>query len=110
MAASDYCIVTVTTDSYDNATRITQTLLEKKLVACVQSHNIQSTYRWQGKMIDTKEIHLNLKTKVSLFNEIKMLILELHTYDVPEILMFRCNEGNRDYFQWIEKETQKTKG
>jgi len=105
MAASEYCTITVTTDTLENATLITQTLLEKKLVACVQSHSVQSAYRWQGKIITTEEIHLELKTKVKLFDEIKMLILELHTYDVPEILMFNCKGGNGYYFKWIEEET-----
>ncbi|HFQ62079.1 MAG TPA: divalent-cation tolerance protein CutA [Epsilonproteobacteria bacterium] len=107
MAASEYCTITVTTDTLENATLITQTLLEKRLVACVQSHSVQSAYRWQGKIITTEEIRLDLKTKVTLFDEIKMLILELHTYDVPEILMFHCDGGNGYYFQWIEEETKR---
>jgi len=105
MAASDYCMITVTTDTPENASLLTQTLLEKKLVACVQSHTVKSAYRWQGKIITTEEIRLELKTKVALFDKIKMLILKLHTYDVPEILMFNCDGGNGYYFKWIKEET-----
>ena len=106
MEASKYCTITVTTNTDDNADLITQTLLEKKLVACVQSHKIQSSYKWQGKIISSEEIRLELKTKVTLFDEIKNIILKLHTYDVPEILMFTCNDGNTSYFKWIQEETQ----
>ena len=105
MTASKYCTITVTTDSEENALLITQTLLEKKLVACVQSSTIQSAYTWQGKVMSTEEIRLEVKTKVALFDEIKNIILKLHTYDVPEILMFSCDGGDNNYFKWIEEET-----
>ena len=105
MEASKYCTITVTTDTDDNASLITQTLLEKKLVACVQSHKIQSSYKWQGKIISSEEVRLELKTKITLFDEIKNIILKLHTYDVPEVLMFICDGGNEHYFKWIEEET-----
>ncbi len=51
MKASDYCIISTTTDTKENAEMITQTLLQKKLVACVQSDTIMSSYRWQEKII-----------------------------------------------------------
>ena len=105
MIASNYCTIIVTTDTTENANLIIQTLLEKHLVACVQSNQIHSSYRWQGKIISTEEIRLELKTKVTLFDEIKNIILKLHTYDVPEILMFSCDGGDNNYFKWIEEET-----
>lgn len=46
MAASDYCTITVITDTDENTNLITQTLFEKKLVAYVQSNKIYSSYKW----------------------------------------------------------------
>ena len=71
MEASDYCIISTTTDSKENADAITQLLLEKKLVACVQSTTIQSAYHWQGKIIKSEEILLQMKTRKSLFEKIQ---------------------------------------
>jgi len=108
MKASDYCTVTTTTDNRENAELITQTLLQKELAACVQSCNIESAYRWKGKIITSKEIRLEIKTKVSLFNSVKRTIEELHTYDVPEILMVTLSDAKFDYLRWIDKETEQT--
>lgn len=105
MEASDYCIITTTTDSKENADLITRLLLEKKLVACVQSTTIQSTYHWEGKIMQSEEIHLQMKTRRSLFETIQTEIEQLHTYDLPEIIMVSMAGANLDYLQWIEEET-----
>ena len=105
MEASDYCIVSTTTDTKENADLISQTLLQKKLVACAQNTTTQSTYRWQGKVVESDEVLLQMKTKKSLFTHIEREIAKLHTYDVPEIVMIRLLDASELYLQWIEKET-----
>lgn len=102
---SDYCIVITSTDSRENAELITRTLLEKRLVACVQSSQVKSAYRWQGKVISEEEIRLELKSKVSLYEKLKSEIEKMHIYDVPEILMLPVTDGNEAYLKWIETET-----
>jgi len=105
MEASDYCIVSTTTDTIENANIISKTLLEKKLIACAQRITTQSSYRWQGKIIESDEILLQMKTKKSLFGHIKNEIETLHTYEVPEIIMIPLLDANIFYLEWIEKET-----
>ena len=105
MEASDYSLVTTTTDTKENARIITKALLEKKLIACAQCTATQSSYRWKGKVIEDEEIYLQMKTKKSLFPKIKKEIESLHTYDVPEIIMTPLLDANEKYIQWIEDET-----
>ncbi|UPT78303.1 divalent-cation tolerance protein CutA [Sulfurovum sp. XGS-02] len=108
MEASDYCIITTTTDSKENADLITQILLAKKLAACIQSTTIQSAYHWEEKIIHSEEIRLEMKTKRSLFETVQREIEQLHTYDVPEIIMVPMAGANQDYLQWIKEETANT--
>ena len=105
MEASDYCIITTTTDSKENADAITQRLLEKKLVACVQSTTIHSAYHWEGKIMHSEEILLQMKSRRSLFEKIQSEIKHLHAYDLPEIIMVPMTGANPLYLQWIEEET-----
>ena len=105
MNPSDYCIVSTTTDSKENAEVISEALLQKKLIACVQSSTIDSSYKWQGKIIHAKEIRLQMKTKKSLFTQITDEIEALHTYDVPEIIMVPLVNANEFYLKWIDAET-----
>ena len=107
MEASEYCIITTTTDSKENAEAITQILLENKLVACVQSTTVQSAYHWGGSITESEEILLQMKTKRSLFEKIQEEIAHLHAYEVPEIIMVPLAGASRGYLQWIEEVTVK---
>ena len=104
MNASDFCIITTTTDSKENADTITQRLLEQNLVACVQSSTIQSTYRWEGKIVHSEEILLKIKTKRVLFQTIQEEIEALHVYDLPEIIMISLEEASSSYLKWMKEE------
>ena len=102
---SDYCIVITSTDSRENAEAIIRTLLEQKLAACIQSSSIQSAYRWQGKIISGEEIRLEIKSRVSLYPQLRETISQVHIYEVPEILMIPVADANEAYLRWIAEET-----
>ena len=106
MKTTNYCIITTTIDDENIADRISTTLLKDHLVACVQSHTVQSKYHWNGTLETSEEILLQMKTKASLFEEIKVQIEALHSYDVPEIIMTPILDANDDYLKWIEEETR----
>ncbi len=105
MKASEYCTVITTTDNKENAELITQTLLDNELAACVQSSQIESTYRWKGKTVTGEEIRLDIKTKTSLYPKVKETILSLHTYEVPELHMHTWEDAYDPYLRWIRNET-----
>jgi periplasmic divalent cation tolerance protein len=106
MKATDYCTVITTTDNPENADTITRTLLEEKLAACIQSFPVKSAYRWKGNIVTAEEIRLEIKTKSALFHDVKARIESLHTYDVPEIMMYAADDAKFDYLRWIEEETR----
>ena len=106
MKTTNYCIITTTIDDENIADQISTALLQDHLVACVQSHTIQSKYHWNGTLETSKEILLQMKTKASLFEEIKVQIEALHSYDIPEIIMTPILDANESYLNWIEKETK----
>lgn len=106
MKTTNYCIITTTIDNKDIATQISTALLQDHLVACVQSHTIQSQYHWNGTLETSEEILLQMKTKTSLFEEVKVQIEALHSYDVPEIIMTPIIDANESYLKWIDEETK----
>ena len=106
MKTKNYCIITTTIDDENIADQISTALLKDHWVACVQSHTVQSNYHWNGALETSEEILLQMKTKASLFEEIKVQIEALHTYDVPEIIMTSILDANEDYLKWIEEETR----
>jgi periplasmic divalent cation tolerance protein len=100
---SEYVQIMTTTDTKEMAKRIAETLVEKKLAACVQvSGPINSTYEWKGNIENEDEWYCMIKTRKSLYKQVEESIKTIHSYDVPEIIALPILEGNQAYFDWID--------
>ncbi|MEM2104090.1 MAG: divalent-cation tolerance protein CutA [Candidatus Bathyarchaeia archaeon] len=97
-------IILVTASSKEEAEKISEILLNEKLVACVNIMGpVYSSFWWMGK-IDKAEEHLILmKTKRGLFNKLSKRVKAIHSYKVPEIIAVPILEGSEDYLKWIEE-------
>lgn len=104
---NEYIVVLVTCANKEEGEKISQSLVEKKLVACVNLvPEITSRYWWQGKIEVSSEILLTIKSKKSLFKEIVAEVKKLHSYTVPEIIALPIIAGNKDYLNWIQKSVE----
>lgn len=101
------CIIYVTASDKKEAEKIAKELIASKLAACVNVFDqISSFYRWEGKQEKSYETALVIKTKESLFPEIETKIKNLHSYSCPCILAISITRANKDYLDWIVKETK----
>jgi periplasmic divalent cation tolerance protein len=100
-----YIQIITTTSSKEEANKIANTLIEKKIAACVQILGpIESIYKWKGKIEKANEFLCLIKTKADKEKEIVFTIKSLHSYEIPEIIVMPIIGGNEDYLNWIEKE------
>jgi len=100
-------IVFVTCGSEEEASKISNSLIEKRLAACANIISpIRSIYRWEGKIWDEKEYLIIIKTKRSNFEELEKEIKSLHSYSVPEVVALRISEGSIPYLNWIFESTK----
>jgi len=98
-----YATILTTVKSKEVGECIITTLLEKKLVACIQEQEIKSHYIWEGKVAQEKETLLMMKTKEANFDAIEACIEELHEYDVPELVMLPITKGSAKYLNWMDE-------
>jgi periplasmic divalent cation tolerance protein len=99
---AEYAQVLTTVASEEEAAKIGSDLLERRLVACVQTIGpITSRYRWQGKLEEEREWQLLAKTEARLYEEVEAAIRALHSYEEPEILAIPALAGSRGYLDWI---------
>lgn len=81
-------------------------MVEKRLAACANViSNMQSIYRWKGKVVEDSEVILIFKTSEAQFDALKSCVLEMHSYEVPCIVAFPITHGHQPYLDWILSET-----
>ncbi|MFT7579919.1 MAG: periplasmic divalent cation tolerance protein [Myxococcota bacterium] len=94
-------VVLVTCPSKD-ANRIARTVLEERLVACVNVvSGVKSLYWWKDKLQEDKETLLVLKTPANCYASLEQRLTEIHPYDVPEVLSMDVAEGLDTYMSWV---------
>lgn len=89
------------------ATALAEALIKTKLAACVNIlPAVTSIYHWQGKVERDTEFQLQIKTTMELYPSIEDKLIELHPYDVPEIIALPILCGHQPYLDWIEENTK----
>ena len=103
---TDYIVVYVTAPE-DEAVNLAKTLVDERLVACVNIvPGLRSIYWWQGKVEDEPEVLCIMKTRGNLFESLRDRVRELHSYEVEEIIALPILAGNLPYLDWIKENTQ----
>ena len=99
-----YILVLVTTKDKIEAEKIAQKLLKEKLVACANIIDpVASHFHWSGKIDESKECLIILKSRIDLFSELSRQVKDLHSYKVPEVLAIPIVVGSDDYLAWIDE-------
>jgi periplasmic divalent cation tolerance protein len=84
------------------AQKLAHTLVSERLAACVNILPIaQSVYRWQGQVESATEQLLVIKSLKRAYRAIEKRILELHPYELPEVIAVPVTGGLGHYLSWI---------
>ncbi|MGQ0713531.1 MAG: divalent-cation tolerance protein CutA [Gemmatimonadaceae bacterium] len=102
----DAIVVLTTLATAEEAVKLVQTLLDRRLIACGNIlPGVRSLYRWEGKVADEREVIVLLKTKPARVEALELAFGELHPYKVPELLALPVSAGLHKYLEWIDDET-----
>ncbi len=90
-----------------SAQRIAETLVTERLAACVnQLPGIRSTYRWQEAVHTDNEELLLIKTTDTRLAALERRLLELHPYEVPELIAVPVAQGHEAYLDWVRQHSR----
>ena len=107
MTSDLYLQAETTTGSLEEAERLATEIVARRLAACAQIIGpIRSVYHWQGAVQNDEEYLVLFKTRAAVAEQFKRELAELHTYEVPEILLFEIRDGGRPYLDWLAAETR----
>ena len=95
-------VVFIAAPSREEAGQLADMLVSKRLAACVQiMPEMESVYRWQGKVERQREVLLIAKTVSSKFAELEREVVALHSYETPEIVALPLTAGSHPYLEWL---------
>ena len=96
-----YCIALTTASSEAEANTLASALIEHKLAACVSIYPIKSVYAWKGEVQREQEWQLVIKTSAKQFEAVSEKVKALHSYEVPELIAIRIEQGSPEYLSWL---------
>jgi len=94
------CLITFPDE--DTAARVARALVDERLAACVSLiGGVRSIYRWQGAVSDEREVLALAKTTAARLPELQRRVVELHPYDVPEVVALAAWQLHPPYLAWL---------
>ncbi len=103
LEATQVVTLLTTTTSKEEASRIARVLVSERLAACANIiPGISSVYRWNEEVQEEKETLLVIKTTVAQVDALEARVVELHSYDVPELLAIPVVGGHQPYITWVD--------
>jgi len=100
-------VVLSSVGNIEEARSIAQHLVSTRLVACVQIiPKIESFYWWNDEVVSDSEVLLLCKTTEDHTDELISKIVEIHSYELPEVIAFSVDSGFSKYFDYILEETK----
>lgn len=100
-------IIVLITCPPDESEKLAQTLVEERLAACVNIiAQVKSIYLWQGNVCNDSEQLLVVKSNRSAWDKLKERVKQLHSYEVPEIVLFSLEDGYKPYIDWLNAATE----
>ena len=99
-----FCLALVTAKDEQEAKRLGEKLVSERLAACVSVvPKMSSVYRWRGEIERADEALILIKTSQEKLDRLIPRIKELHSYEVPEVLVFPIERGSPEYLKWLEE-------
>lgn len=98
--------VQTTVPTEKEARIIAHIMNEEKLSASVQFFPIVSIYTWNGQPEESEEFLIIIRSTQNRFEKIKKRLVELHSYELPQITSIKIDNYSQEYSNWIVKETR----
>jgi periplasmic divalent cation tolerance protein len=104
-AGSRVVAVLTTAPSAEVAERIGGALVDERLAACANIvPGVVSIFRWNGATSRESEVLVVLKTTMDALDDLKRRVVELHPYEVPEVIALEVHDGHVPYLDWVRAE------
>jgi periplasmic divalent cation tolerance protein len=86
----------------EEAESITQALLQERLVASISIiPGVKTKVWWKDELVTQEETLLILRTREELIWKVERRIVELNSFEIPEVASIEIKEWNNKYASWL---------
>jgi periplasmic divalent cation tolerance protein len=104
---ADVILILTTVPSAELGERIGEALVGERLAACVNVlPAMTSIYRWKGAVERDVEHQLVIKTTAERAAAVEARVRQLHTYELPELVVIPAGGGAEAYLAWVGESTR----
>lgn len=99
-------MVLTTSSTLQEAESIAHLLVAERLAACVQiSGPVTSIYQWEGTIEKSSEYRIVAKIRLASWLKLKQRLIEVHSYDEPQVVLVKIDDSSEGYTKWLLSET-----
>ena len=85
------------------ARKIANELLDKKLAACVKATAVKSGFWWKGQRERANEILLIIESTEDKFDQIEAAVRQLHSYETFVLMAYPVARASAGVENWIKE-------
>lgn len=101
--------IIISTCKPEEAEMIADTLLKERLIAsCNIVHNVTTKVRWKGEPITQPESLLIMRTRSDLIWKLERRLVQINSFEVPEVASLEVKEWNAKYYNWLYQSTRES--
>lgn len=105
--SSSVVAVLTTAPDLEVAQRLGGVVVEERLAACANVvPGVTSIFWWNGALEREREVLVIFKTTNERVEALRQRVVELHPYDVPEVLAVTVDKGHEAYLDWVRAEVR----
>lgn len=98
---AELLLVLTTVPDAEVGASIAHQVVQDGLAACVNLvPAVRSIYRWEGKVCDDGEALMIAKVRADRVDAYEARVVELHPYDVPEVVAITADKVFAPYLRW----------
>lgn len=103
MKKNNGMLILTTVPDFEAGKKIAEALVNEHLAACVNiMPQVDSIYPWKGKICNDKEHMLFIKTVEPKVKKVFERIVQMHPYEVPELVALEINAIGDSYWGWMQ--------
>jgi len=107
MKENEFFVLLSTCGSASDAERIGRTPVEESLAACVNVvPGLRSIYRWNDMIQSDEEVPMIVKTTAACLAAARERLVELHPFELPEVVALAVADGHHPYLAWVASATR----